>query len=345
MRRLFPALALALGDEEEGNEERRRKPRPNMPPLPNLRELAHTARMHITEEEIKDWEPKINAVVDWFGQLSEIDVDEQWKRLGKRSSRPLSELVEEMHLREESNERTMDFDREKMLAAAKNYEAPYFRTPRIMGGEEEASSSSEGEENSNEDVEQMKAAAKEAIDGPTRQLDDDILGFNFVVGEIVKCEKHPDPESSKLLVSTIDCGDADSAPRVVCSGVAVHYENPTELAGKKVVVVGNMKARNMKGVKSHGMCLCASNEDSSKIEFVEAPSESCAGERLTFAGFDGPEQPPIHAENKVAKKKLWDKVKDGFNSDANSCVNWFGSVLIGINGPVKSPSLSKCRVG
>ena len=39
--------------------------------------------------------------------------------------------------------------------------------------------------------------------------------------------------------------------------------------------------------------------------------------------------PDIHGENKVVKKKLWDKVKDGFNSNAEGNVNWFGSDLIG----------------
>ena len=80
----------------------------------------------------------------------------------------------------------------------------------------------------------------------------------------------------------------------------------------------------MKGVQSHGMCLCASNEDKSKIEVVEAPENYSPGERLTFSGFIGDKMPDIHGENKVVKKKLWDKVKDGFNSNAEGNVNWFG---------------------
>jgi len=101
----------------------------------------------------------------------------------------------------------------------------------------------------------------------------------------------------------------------------------------------------MKSVQSHGMCLCASNEDKSKIEVVEAPENSSPGERLTFSGFAGDKMPDIHGENKVVKKKLWDKVKDGFNSNAEGNVNWFGSDLIGVNGSVKAPSLKSCRVG
>ena len=121
-------------------------------------------------------------------------------------------------------------------------------------------------------VEQLKASAAAGTSGPAQALNDDLLGFNLVVGEIVSCEQHPDPESSKLLVSRVDCGEPE--PRSVCSGIAAHYANPQDLVGKKVVIVGNLKARNMKGVKSHGMCLCASNEDKSKIEVVEAPEGS-----------------------------------------------------------------------
>ena len=53
-----------------------------LPPLPNLAELADTARIKITpKEEISDWEPKINAIVGWFGQLNDIDIEKEWERL------------------------------------------------------------------------------------------------------------------------------------------------------------------------------------------------------------------------------------------------------------------------
>ena len=55
----------------------------DLPPLPNLAELADTARIKITKEEISDWEPKINAIVGWFGQLNDIDIEKEWERLGK----------------------------------------------------------------------------------------------------------------------------------------------------------------------------------------------------------------------------------------------------------------------
>ena len=322
----------------------------DLPPLPNLTELADTARIKITEEELSDWEPKINAIVGWFGQLNDIDIEKEWERLGKLQVSQ-EEMEKEMRLRLKSTEEGIEFDREELLGKAKNFEKGYFRTPRIMGSSDSSSSSSSSSSDDSESsssgaekaVDQLKASAAAGTSGSTQALNDDLLGFNLMVGEILSCEQHPDPESSKLLVSRVDCGEPE--PRSVCSGIAAHYANPQDLVGKKVVIVGNLKARNMKGVKSHGMCLCASNEDKSKIEVVEAPEGSSPGERLTFSGFTGDKMPDIHGENKVVKKKLWDKVKDGFNSNAEGNVNWFGSDLIGVNGCVKAPSLKSCRVG
>ena len=323
----------------------------DLPPLPNLTELADTARIKITPEEISDWEPKINAIVGWFGQLNDIDIEKEWERLGKAQASQ-EELEKEMRLRLKSTQEGIEFDRERLLGKAKNFEKGYFRTPRIMesSGEDGGSSGSDSSSNSESGadasgaVDQLKASAAAGTTGSTQALNDDLLGFNLIVGEIMSCETHPDPESSKLLVSRVDCGE-EGGPRSVCSGIAAHYANPQDLVGKKVVIVGNLKARNMKGVKSHGMCLCASNGDKSKIEVVEAPEGSSLGERLTFSGFTGDKMPDIHGENKVVKKKLWNKVKDGFNSNAEGNVNWFGSDLIGVNGSVKAPSLKNCRVG
>jgi aspartyl/glutamyl-tRNA(Asn/Gln) amidotransferase C subunit len=349
-RRKTTTLASASSKVDNAASSSSSSSSADLPPLPNLTELADTARIKITEEELSDWEPKINAIVGWFGQLNDIDIEKEWERLGKLQVSQ-EEMEKEMRLRLKSTEEGIEFDREELLGKAKNFEKGYFRTPRIMGSSDSSSSgSSSGSDDSESSssgaekaVDQLKASAAAGTSGSTQALNEDLLGFNLVVGEILSCEQHPDPESSKLLVSRVDCGEPE--PRSVCSGIAAHYANPQDLVGKKVVIVGNLKARNMKGVQSHGMCLCASNEDKSKIEVVEAPEGSSPGERLTFSGFTGDKMPDIHGENKVVKKKLWDKVKDGFNSNAEGNVNWFGSDLIGVNGCVKAPSLKSCRVG
>ena len=82
----------------------------DLPPLPNLAELADTARIKITKEEISDWEPKINAIVGWFGQLNDIDIEKEWERLGKLQLSQ-EELEREMRLRLKSTiDEGIEFD-------------------------------------------------------------------------------------------------------------------------------------------------------------------------------------------------------------------------------------------
>ena len=49
-----------------------------------------------------------------------------------------------------------------------------------------------------------------------------------------------------------------------------------------MVVLCNLKPRNMRGVKSNGMVLCASNEAHDVVEILEPPSDAKVGERLFF---------------------------------------------------------------
>jgi tRNA-binding EMAP/Myf-like protein len=56
----------------------------------------------------------------------------------------------------------------------------------------------------------------------------------------------------------------DPEPRTIVSGL-VQYVPIEDLQGSKVVVLCNLKPRSLKGVTSHGMLLCASNSDHSKV--------------------------------------------------------------------------------
>ena len=40
---------------------------------------------------------------------------------------------------------------------------------------------------------------------------------------------------------------------------------------RRVIVVCNLKARNMRGIKSHGMVLCASDEAHENVEPLQPP--------------------------------------------------------------------------
>ena len=52
----------------------------------------------------------------------------------------------------------------------------------------------------------------------------------------------------------------------------------------------NLKAKKLVGFKSHGMVLCAvnQNEDGSEtVEFVEPPADAAVGEKITYEGLTG----------------------------------------------------------
>ena len=62
--------------------------------------------------------------------------------------------------------------------------------------------------------------------------------------------------ADKLLVSQIKIGDET---RQIVSGIAKYYD-PSELVGKKVVVVTNLAPVKLRGVLSEGMILAASDK-------------------------------------------------------------------------------------
>ena len=76
---------------------------------------------------------------------------------------------------------------------------------------------------------------------------DDFDKIDFRVGTIVKAEKHP--KADKLLVFQIKMG---TEMRQVISGVAEDF-TPQEMEGQKVIVVANLKPRQLRGMESAGM--------------------------------------------------------------------------------------------
>ena len=89
--------------------------------------------------------------------------------------------------------------------------------------------------------------------------------MELLVGKVIKCEKHPDAD--KLYVETVDCGEP-GGPRTICSGL-VPYMSAADIDGKNVVVVANLKPRNMAGLTSAGMLLCANNGGDGDARRVE----------------------------------------------------------------------------
>ncbi len=107
----------------------------------------------------------------------------------------------------------------------------------------------------NEVEEAKKKAAKEVKkEEKVSEISiDDFAKIELKVGEVI--DSKPVEGADKLLVSQIKIGDE---VRQIVSGIAKYY-NPSELIGKKVVVVTNLKPVKLRGVLSEGMILAASD--------------------------------------------------------------------------------------
>lgn len=66
-----------------------------------------------------------------------------------------------------------------------------------------------------------------------------------------------------------------------------------------MVVLCNLKPRNMRGIKSNGMLLCASNEAHTKVEPLMPPEGSKVGERVAYGDDETATQPEPETPNKV----------------------------------------------
>lgn len=61
--------------------------------------------------------------------------------------------------------------------------------------------------------------------------------------------------------------------RQIASGL-VPYMKAEELEGQKVIVLANMKAKNLRGFPSHGMLVCATSKDSTKCQIMRPPPDA-----------------------------------------------------------------------
>ncbi|CAA6659717.1 unnamed protein product [Spirodela intermedia] len=128
----------------------------------------------------------------------------------------------------------------------------------------------------------MSAAAAPLAADPAREA----AGLlDIRVGRVLRAWRHPEAES--LFVEEVDVGEAE--PRTICSGLDA-----------RVLVLANLKPRNMRGIKSNGMLLAASDEAHEKVELL----------RVWFGAEDDKDRQPEPATpNQVQKKKIWESVQ------------------------------------
>jgi methionine--tRNA ligase beta chain len=182
------------------------------------------------------------------------------------------------------------------------------------------------------------AASPAPADGPGVEV------LDIRVGSVLEVEKHPDADT--LYVEKIDLGEAE--PRTVVSGL-VAYMPAEALHNAKVLVVCNLQGRNMKGIKSEGMVLCASTggEGDRKVELLSAPEGAAVGERVWF-GEEGEReaQPAAFTPNQIKKKKVWERVAETLKTDAERRATGGegGKVMRTTAGPVVAPTMASAPV-
>ena len=173
-----------------------------------------------------------------------------------------------------------------------------------------------GEAKKKEKAKAKTPAPKKAAPANTAM---DVSRLCMKVGTVTKVWRHPDAE--KLYVETIDVGDA-SGPRQVVSGLVDHVPE-SEMLGKRVVVVANMKPSKMRGVESFAMVLCGTGGgENGKVEPVEPPASAPNGAIVTCAAFQGEPDDVLNP-----KKKVFEAVSPDFSVLADGVAAYKGSPL------------------
>lgn len=112
---------------------------------------------------------------------------------------------------------------------------------------------------------------KEVEDGVVHLEFEDFLKVELKTGLITGVDDHPNAD--KLYVVSID--DGSESGRTVCAGLKPYY-TAEEMVGKRVVFVGNLKPRKLRGVMSEGMLLAADDGDGS-VKLVTIDGEISPG--------------------------------------------------------------------
>lgn len=102
---------------------------------------------------------------------------------------------------------------------------------------------------------------------------EDFAKIEMRVGKVIACEG---VKKSKLLHETVKVGDRTLS---ILSGIANHY-TPEEMVGKSVIVVTNLPPREMKGILSEGMIVCAESADG-KLSIVAPEKDLPDGSLLS----------------------------------------------------------------
>jgi aminoacyl tRNA synthase complex-interacting multifunctional protein 1 len=178
------------------------------------------------------------------------------------------------------------------------------------------------------------APANNGGDDETQQPE--ICKLEFKVGVIRKVWVHP--TADKLYCEEIDVNEADG-PRLIASGLRPHFSEE-QMLHQRVLVVSNLKAKNLVGFKSHGMVLCAAatlEDGTERVEFVEPPDGAAVGEVVSFDGLPMPH--PVSAAQ-VEKKKVFQNCMPAMRTTSDCVAAWDGHAFVTSAGPCRVKSLA-----
>jgi methionine--tRNA ligase beta chain len=161
--------------------------------------------------------------------------------------------------------------------------------------------------------------------------------LDFRVGKIVGVQRHPGADT--LYQEEIDVGE--EKPRQVVSGL-VKFVPIEEMKDRLVVVLCNLKAANMRGVRSEGMVIAASNDDHSQVQLVDIPAGSKVGERITVAGDNGPADKVI---NLSSKDNVFKTLQEHLRTNETGLAVFKDAPLVTSQGPCTVKSLFNAHLG
>lgn len=169
----------------------------------------------------------------------------------------------------------------------------------------------------------------------------DICKLEFKVGVITKVWVHE--SADKLYCEEIDIGEEQ--PRQIASGLRHHF-TLEQMLGQRLIVISNLKPKNLVGFKSHGMVLCAAKTidgttttATEVVEFVEPPHNANIGEIITFDGLPLPN--PV-TPNVVEKKKIFATVATSMMANEEGIAQWDGHTFLTSAGPCRTRTLTNC---
>lgn len=105
----------------------------------------------------------------------------------------------------------------------------------------------------------------------------EVFPLDLRVAEIKEVKEHP--EADKLYILNVDVG---SEERQLVAGLKEHYSE-SDLLGKKVIIVANLKPAKLRGVLSQGMVLAAESKKEVGVLYVE---DVDAGLNVSLDGLD-----------------------------------------------------------